>query len=333
MKYKSVVITRKGGPEVLQVIEHELREPQPGQVRVRILATGVGRTDIVMRYHYYVFAPKIPFTPGYQIVGTVDAVGPGVTRFSANDRVAALTVHGGYAEYIFLGEEHLAHVPASVDLAEAASLILNYVTAYQMLHRTAQVKAGEKALITGASGGVGTALLELGKLAGLKTYGTASRSKHELLSKLGTQPIDYKTQDIVGVIRAAEPSGLDFVFDGLGSGSAIRDGFAVLRPGGRFVEYGYSGFRAFLLAQAQMQLYSWLSKGKSAAFYGITSLYRQGKRPFFEDVQALFGLLEQGKLRPTITQKLPILEAAKANELLETGKVSGQIVLLAPELL
>ncbi len=319
MKYKSVIITRKGGPEVLKVVEQELREPQSGEVRIKILATGVGRTDIVMRYHYYVFAPKIPFTPGYQIVGTVDAVGEGVTRFATGERVAALTVYGGYAEYIFLGEEHLVSVPASVDPAEAATLILNYVTAYQMLHRTAQVKAGDRVLITGASGGVGTALLELGKLAGLKMYGTASRGKHDVLTSLG-----------VSLLRAAEPQGLDSVFDGLGSGSAIQEGFAVLRPGGIFVEYGYSGLRAFLLSLAQMQVRSWLSDGKSGAFYGITSLYRKDKRLFFDDIAVLFKLLEQGKLKPVIAKKMSILEAARANELLETGSISGQIVLLVP---
>lgn len=332
MNYKSVDITRKGGPEVLKIVEHELREPLPGEVRVRILASSVGRTDIVMRHHYYAFAPKIPFTPGYQIVGVVDKPGAGVTRFSSNQRVAALTVHGGYAEYIFLGQEHLVRVPDSVDPAAAATLVLNYVTAYQMLHRTVQVEAGEKALITGASGGVGTALLELGKLAGLKMYGTASRGKHDLVSGLGAVPIDYKAGNIAGAIRAAEPQGLDFVFDGLGSSEAVRDGLAVLRRGGTFVEYGYTGLRAFLLTQLHMQLSSrW--QGKSAAFYGITALYRQDRHPFFEDVQTLFGLLEQGKLKPVITQRLPILEAAQANQLLETGQVSGQIVLLAPELL
>lgn len=330
MKYKSVLITQRGGPEVLKIVEQELREPQPSEVRIKILATAVGRTDITMRYRTYSFAPKIPFVPGYQMIGIVDALGQGVSRFSIGQRVAALTVHGSYAEYIYLGAEHLAPVPENVDLAEAVTLILNYITAYQMLHRVAKVKAGQKILITGASGGVGTALLELGKLAGLKMYGTASPKNHGVLTGFGAIPIDYKTPDLVHSIHEFEPGGLDIVTDGMGSG-AIGAGFAILAPGGKFVEYGYNGLGDILSTFIQLWLRGLFSQGKSGAFYGITALYRQNKTPFFEDLAILFKLLAEGKLKPVIAAKMPILEAAKANELLETGGVSGQIVLLSPE--
>jgi NADPH:quinone reductase-like Zn-dependent oxidoreductase len=194
-----------------------------------------------MRYGYYPFAPKIPFTPGYEIIGVVDAIGEGVSRVDVGDRVAALTVYGGYAEYVFLNEEHLVKVPTTLDPAEAVSLILNYVTAYQMLHRFAKVKSGDKVLLTGASGGVGTALLQLGKLANLTMYGTASLNKHDLLVELGAIPIDYKSQNFLDVIRKAEPDGIDFVFDGIGD-NYIRRGFAALQRGGKLVAYGNSGF-------------------------------------------------------------------------------------------
>lgn len=330
MKYKSVIITKKGPPEVLKVIENELRTPLAGEVRIKILATGVGRTDIVMRYGYYPFAPKIPFAPGYEIIGIVDMIGEGVSRVSLGERVAALTVYGGYAEYIFLGEEHLVGVPATLDPAEAVSLILNYVTAYQMLHRLTKVKAADKALITGANGGVGTALLQLGKLANLKMYGTASLANHDLLLEQGAIPIDYQTQDFVDVLHQAEPHGIDFVFEGIG-GNYIQRGFAVLRRGGKLVEYGNSGFMTLLLGLAKLQVLNWLSHEKSGEFYGITGLYRKDRQPFMEDLPVLFRLLEAGKLKPIIAKKYSILEAAKANELLEGGKISGKIVLLAPE--
>ena len=332
MKYRSVVITRKGPPEVLQVVENDLREPMPGEARIKIQATGVGRTDVVMRYSHYLYAPKIPFAPGYEIVGIVDAVGAGVSRVAVGDRVAALTVYGGYAEYIYRNADDLVHVPAALDPAEAVTLILNYVTAYQMLHRTATVQAGHKVLMTGASGGVGTALLQLGQLAGLKMYGTASHVKQRLVQEAGAVPIDYNTQDLVDFIRKADPGGLDFVFEGLG-GSYIRRGFFVLRRGGKLVAYGNTGFIELLRDLVQLQLLHWLPNGKSGKFYGITALYRKDKTPFLEDLPILFQLLAERKLQPVIGERFPLMEAAKANTLLESGKASGKIVLLAPELL
>lgn len=332
MKYKSVVITKKGSPEVLKVIENELRAPRSGEARIKILATGVGRTDVVMRYGFYPFAPRIPFAPGYEIIGVVDAIGQGVSRVAVGDRVAAITVYGGYSEYIFLNEEHLVHVPATLDPAEAVALILNYVTAYQMLHRFAKVQAGGKILITGANGGVGTALLQLGKLANLTMYATASRNNHDLLVEHGAIPIDYHSQDFVDVIHEAEPNGIDFVLEGIG-GNHIPRAFKVLRRGGKLVEYGNSGFIALLLDLVKLQMLTWFSNGKSSEFYGITGIYRKDKQPFMEDLPVLFNLLQEGKLKPIIAAKFPILEAAKANELLESRKVNGKIVLLAPELL
>ena len=332
MKYKSVVITEKGPPEVLQLIEMHLHQPQAGEALIRVLATGIGRTDIVMRYGYYPFAPKIPFIPGYEIVGVVEVVGENVTRVEVGDRVAALTVYGGYAEYIYLNEDDLVKVPAALDPAQAAALILNYGTAYQMLHRLAGVKSGDRVLITGASGGVGTALLQLGKLAKLTMYGTASWKKQDVLVEHGAIPIDYQSQNFVDVIRKSEPNGIDYVFDGVG-GMNIQPGFQILRRGGQFVEYGYSGIFQFLNDNLRLQFLNWLPNGKSGDFYGITTTYRKDKGSIIEDLLMLFSLLEEGKLNPIIYQKYPILDAAKANQILESGEVIGKIVLLAPELI
>jgi NADPH:quinone reductase-like Zn-dependent oxidoreductase len=332
IKYRNVVITRKGPPDVLKVVEHDLREPLAGEARLRILATGVGRTDVIMRRGFYPYAPKIPFTPGYEIIGVVDAIGAGVARVAVGDRVAAMTVYGGYAEYSYVGEDHLVPVPAALDPAEAVTLILNYVTAYQMLHRSAKVKRGDRVLLTGASGGVGTALLQLGNLAGLTMYGTASRSKFDTLTASGATPIDYHSQDFGEVIRAAEPAGLDFVFEGIG-GSSIRRGFSVLRRGGKLVAYGNSGFTKLLIDLVQLTGLNLWPNGKAGEFYGITAWYRKDRTPFLTDLPILFDLLGAGKLKPRIGAAFPLLEAAKANELLESGRANGKIVLLAPELL
>jgi NADPH:quinone reductase-like Zn-dependent oxidoreductase len=248
------------------------------------------------------------------------------------DRVAALTAYGGYAEYIFWRAKQLIPVPAPLDPAEAIPLILNYIVAYQALHRSARVKAGDKVLIIGASGGIGTAFLQLGKLAGLMMYGIASKSKHHILTEYGAMPIDYRTQDFVEVVRSAEPDGLDAVFDGIG-GDYIARGFSLLRRGGTFVGYAnpMSLARMFRLL-GHVILFNLLPNGRSATYYS-TGKSRLDDRPFLEDWAALFKLLEEGKIKPVIAARFPILEAAKANELLESGQVVGNVVLVAPELL
>ena len=330
MKYKSIIVTRRGGPEVLQVIEKNLRPPNPGEVRIRILATPVCQDDIAVRIGNRPFLTKIPFVPGYSILGIVETIGEGVTKVAVGDRVVALTNFGGYAEYIFLGEEQLVHVPKNLDPAEAVVLILNYLVAYQVLHRVAGVKPGDKVLFVGASGGVGTAFLQLGKLANLTMYGIASRGKHSALTEYGATPIDYHTQDFVQVIHKAEPDGLDFVFNGMGE-EYFRRGMVVLRRGGALVHYGGpESFSRFLLLLAEFILFNLLPNGKKIKGYGT---HRLGANLFKEDWTNLFKLLEEGQIKPIIARKFPILEAAKANELLESGQIIGNIVLLAPELL
>jgi NADPH:quinone reductase-like Zn-dependent oxidoreductase len=332
MRYKSVVVTKRGGPEVLQVIENDLRPPAAGEARIKVLAAPVCLPDVEARYGRTPFALKTPFVPGYAVVGAVDAIGEGVTNTAVGDRVAALTVHGGYSEVIFLGEGELIPVPAALDPAEAVVLILNYIVAYQTLHRSAKVKVGDKVLIIGASGGIGTAFLQLGRLANLTMYGIASKSKHPILTEYGATPIDYRTQDFVEVIRKAEPDGLDAVFDGIG-GDYIRRGFSLLRRGGTFVGYAnpLSLSRAFR-SLGQVILLNLLPNGRSATYYS-TGKSRLNRRPFLEDWAVLFGLLEEGQIKPVIAGKFPILEAAQANALLESGQVVGNVVLLAPELL
>lgn len=330
MRHKSVVVTKRGGPEVIQIIENDLREPASGEVRIRILATPVCQDDVAVRRGNRPFLAKTPLVPGYSILGLVEAIAQDVTSVAVGDRVAALTQFGGHAEYIYLDEDQLVHVPTTLDPAEAVVLILNYLVAYQVLHKSAQVKPGDKVLIVGASGGVGTAFLQLGKLAHLHMYGLASRGKHSVLIDSGAIPIDYRTQDFVEVIRQAEPQGLDFVFNGMGE-EYFERGLAVLRRGGVLVHYGGpQSFSRFLLLMAKFLLYNLLPNGKSIKGYGT---HRGDVGQFKEDWAELFSLLEEGQIRPIIAAKFPILEAAKANELLESGQVIGNVVLLAPEFL
>lgn len=339
MKYKSVSATRRGGPEVLQVVENDLREPSAKEVRIKVLAASVCRPDITVRrgeslYSGTPLGHKFPFVPGYSVIGVVDALGQGVHEVALGDWVGVLTVVGGYTEYLYWRSDRLIPVPQTLDPAEAVPLILNYIVAYQSLHRSARVKDGDTVLIIGASGGIGTALLQLGKLANLKMYGIASESKHRLLSKYGATPIDYHTQDFVEIIRQAEPNGLGAVLDGMTRLDDIRRGLTLLRPGGRWVSFGEpAGLGVLFRLLAIFIVTNLLPGGKSFKFYGTSFYFVGNRQPFLEDWATLFKLLEEGKIKPIIEKKFPILEAAKANALLESRAVTGNVVLLAPELL
>lgn len=329
MKYKSIIVPRRGGPDVFEVIENDLREPLQDEVRIKVIAVPVCLPDVQARYGTTPFPPKLPFTPGYAIIGIADAIGKNITKIAVGDRVAALIAYGGYSEYIYLRQKQLVHVPTTIDPAEAATIILNYVLAYQTLHRNAKVKAGDKILIIGASGGIGTAYLQLGKLANLRMYGIATKSKHAVLTEYGATPIDYHTQNFVDVIHQLEPEGIDAIFDGVG-GDYIPQGMSILRRGGIFVEYGnpltYSGMFRLLWQVIASTL---RPDGKRISVYGNSS--RLSMKPFREDWATLFKYLEEGKIKPIIHQKFPILEAPQANRLLESGQVVGNIVLLTPE--
>ena len=316
----------------MQVVENDLRAPAPGEGRIKILAVPVCAPDITSRYGQSPFVPQIPFTPGYAFIGNVDAVGEGVTNFPIGTRVAALTAYGSYAEYIYWPVKQLIPVPPILDPAEAAPLILNYIVAYHVMHRWAKVQTGDKVLIIGASGGIGTALLQLGRLADLIMYGIASKSKHQTLIEYGATPIDYHTEDFSQVIRQKEPDGLDAVFDGM-AGDYFKRGFSLLRRGGTLVGYGNPmSISGTLKVLGQVALFNLLPNGKAAKYYS-TGTSRFNWSMFLEDWATLFKLLEESKIKPIIAAKFPILEAAQANALLENGQVTGNVVLLSPELL
>jgi NADPH:quinone reductase-like Zn-dependent oxidoreductase len=163
VKHTRIVVTHYGGPDALQVLEEECPEPKAGEVRVRVLAAGVSLPDLMMREGIHPETPPLPFTPGWDLVGVVDRRGDGVSGLEPGQVVAALPISGAYAEFVCLPQGELVAVPSGLDAAEAVSLVLNYVTAYQMLHRSAEVRRGQRALIHGAAGGVGSALLQLGR--------------------------------------------------------------------------------------------------------------------------------------------------------------------------
>jgi len=245
MKNTRVVIAGHGGPEVLKVIEEDLPAPRSGEVRLRVLAIGVAFADVLMRYGMYPNTPPLPFSPGYDVAGVIDDLGEGVSGFAPGDTVAALIMLGGYSPYVCVPASELTRVPAGVDPAEAVSLVLNYVTAQQLIHRIAGLEPGQTVLIHGAAGGVGTATLELGRLAGLKMFGTASRGKHDLVTALGGIPIDYKKDDFVArVLQMTSSAGVDAAFDAVGGTNWWRSyktlGAGGKAAGGKLIGYGMS---------------------------------------------------------------------------------------------
>ena len=195
MRQTKIVVTRYGGPEVITVAEQECPAPMPGEVRVKVLAAGVSLPDVLAREGVHPETPRVPYTPGWDLVGIVDQIGEGVSGFELGQTVAAMPISGCYAQYVCLPQRKFIPVPAGLDPAEAVAVVLNYITAYQMLHRSAKVKPGQRVLIHGASGGVGTAFLQLGRLAGVEMYGTCSAQAAEVVKELGATPIDYRNSD------------------------------------------------------------------------------------------------------------------------------------------
>ena len=344
MKHTRIIVTRYGGPDALQVIEEERPEPKQGEVRVRVLAAGVSLPDLMMREGIHPETPRLPFTPGWDLVGVVDRLGGGVRGLEPGEWVAALPISGAYAEFVCLPQGELVPVPSGLDAAEAVSLVLNYVTAYQMLYRSAQVRPGQRVLIHGAAGGVGSALLQLGRLAGLEMYGTCSSRGASAVSELGGIPIDYQNQDFVTEIHRLTREGVDVVFDGIG-GTHIWRSRKALHPGGTVVAYGLtaslrggrlasgrSGGRHRFRGIAIFGLYiagGWLLPGRKRVVpYSIQWLKRLRPAWFRHDLIALFDLLQQQKIKPLIAQRFPLAEARHAHELLGKGGVTGKIVLV-----
>jgi NADPH2:quinone reductase len=323
------MLTKKGGPEALQVVEQPLIQPGPGQLRIRVQAAGMGATDLAMLNGNYPFAPKIPFVLGYEVAGVVDAIGASVVGFDVGQRVAALTVYGAFAEFLTREAEHFLPVPDSVSSRDAAAVILNYGTAWQMIYRVAQVQSGQTALVTGASGGVGTAALQLLKLAGVKTYGAASLKKHSVVRSLGATPIDYKQGPIDQLVRVFEPEGVDYAFDAAG-GANIGKCMRALRPGGIVVGFGFMGAPG-ILPKITMFANLFIGarlRGRRGDFYGISALYKKNPRPLREDLPKILALLAEKKIDPLVTQTFPLLSARQALELLAAGSVKGKIVLI-----
>jgi NADPH:quinone reductase-like Zn-dependent oxidoreductase len=344
VRHIRIIVTHYGGPDALQVIEEECPQPQPGEVRAKVLAAGVSLPDVLAREGIHPETPRVPYTPGWDLIGIVDQIGEGISGFKLGQTVAAMPIRGCYAQHVCLPQRKFIPVPAGLDHAEAVAAVLNYITAYQMLHRSAKVKPGQRVLIHGASGGVGTALLQLGRLAGLEMYGTCSAQAAEVVKELGATPIDYHNSDFVQEIHRLTGDDVDAVFDGIGGDNLWRSRQA-LREGGRLVVYGFQaklhrgrtapgaqGGRHPIRESAILGWYilrNWfLPARRSMVPYSIQWLMRLKPAWFRHDLLTLFDLLQQKKIKPLIAQRLPLCQARQAHEFLGRGGVIGKIVLI-----
>jgi NADPH:quinone reductase-like Zn-dependent oxidoreductase len=300
-----------------------------------VLASSLNYTDILIRRHLYPQTSyrRTPFVLGYDLVGEIDQIGNGVRGFQIGERVADMTVVGSNAAYRTLQADRLSRLPAGLDPAEATTLILSWTTAYQLLHRAARVKRGQRVLVHGAAGAVGQALLVLGRLAGFELWGTARAKDAALVRELGATPIDYENEDFTRVL----PGGFDIIFDGVAE-KGYRRSFTALKPGGLLCAYGYSaGVQAqrrmliIFIWIARLYLWRWLPGGKRGCFYSINMMRARHPAWFREDLERLFGLLATNSIRPRVAERISFNEVAEAHRRLEEGGLEGKIV-LCPDL-
>jgi NADPH:quinone reductase-like Zn-dependent oxidoreductase len=334
-----IVLPGVTAPEGLVVRRTEVPEPGAGQVLVRTEATGVSFAEQQMRRGRYFDQPPFPFVPGYDLVGKVEKVGAGVAGSHVGRRYAAMTKVGAWASHVLVDAADLVPVPDGLDPAEAVTMVVNGLTAYQMLHRKAKAQAGQTVLVLGANGGVGSTLVQLAEIAGVTAIGTASARHHDTLRALGVIPVDYRDQDLVKEVRGIAPGGVDAVFDHVG-GRGLKRSWELLAEGGVLVSYGTAatkesrGSTRLPVLKNLVKLLVWdlLPNGRRAMFYNIWAGKARNAQEFRTrtqaDLEVVFGLLASGDLRAQVAARLPLTSAAEALALAESGTVTGKVVLL-----
>lgn len=344
MSWQSVRISQFGGPEVLEVVEQpSIPDPGPGEVRIKVLAAGTGFTDsFIRRGRYPDFKGPLPFTPGYELVGIVDKTGPDVATPREGELVANLSVIGGYAQYYVGPARFIVPVPEGLDPAEAVCIPLAYLTAFQMLTRVCRLPPGATILVIGASGTVGTAILDLARHLGLNAIGTCSAKNMAEVERFGATAVDYRAGDFVKTVRQLTAgrngeAGVHAAFDAIGGGHFARS-FACLAAGAILVGYGSQtmavggeGLLSAGLGLARLKLwsaFSWLFGGRHAAWYSITDRRVANPAEFKTDMAALFGLLRDGAIHPAVIDRLPLAAARAVHARIDAGGLGGKIVLL-----
>ncbi|MEU0853505.1 medium chain dehydrogenase/reductase family protein [Streptomyces flaveolus] len=335
-----IVLPGKVEPEGLQVRHGGVPAAGPGQAVVRMEATGVSFAEQQMRRGRYYDQPPFPFVPGYDLVGTVTETGEGVDAALVGTRVAALLKVGGWASHVVVDAADLVPVPDGISAVQAETVVINGITAWQMLHRKARIRAGQTVLVHGANGGVGSVLVQLAQAAGAKVIGTASARHHAALRDQGVTPIDYRAEDISARVRELAPGGVDAVFDHVG-GRSVTDSWRLLAPGGTLVSYGSASTRddegskqwPVLKLLGRVWLWNTLPNRRRAYFFNVWAGRALSKNRFrarlHADLTEVFAALQRGEITASIAAELPLTRAAEAMRLAESGTVAGKVVLHA----
>ena len=332
-KVHRIVISGPGGPENLKLVEETRPIPSAGQVRIAVEAAGLSWGDVMMRRGiFFRGSLSFPMTPGYDVVGRIDALGEGVSTHRVGDRVAALTIMGGYADYICVPEDWLTPVPDSVDAAEAAAVVLNYATAYQILHREAKLQQGASFLVHGGAGGVGTALLDLGRQMRAKTFGTSSAGKLDIVRSFGATALDYKNENIERRMAGLMPDGVDAVFDSR-AGGALWESRRLASRRGHVVAFGITDAlkdgRRDLSAVAALMFFlasTRILPGPRTSLYAIDQVIPRDRASVIEDTKVLFGLLAKGEIKPLVSERFALADAVRAHTVLENRSAVGKLV-------
>jgi NADPH:quinone reductase-like Zn-dependent oxidoreductase len=334
-----VVLPGRVEPEELRIRRGAVPAPGPGQVVIRTEATGVSFAEQQMRRGRYYDQPPFPFVPGYDLVGTVLAAGEGADPGLTGTRVAALVKVGGWASHVLVDAADVVPVPDGIGAAEAETLVVNGVTAWQMLHRKARVRAGHTVVVHGANGGVGSVLVQLALAAGARVIGTASARHHDALREQGVVPVDYRAGDVAARIRALAPGGVDAVFDHVG-GPGITDSWRLLAPGGTLVSYGSAstrddeGSKQWPVLKLLLRVWLWnaLPNRRRAFFYNVWAGKALAGNRFRSrlraDLTQVFAALQRGEVTARIAVQLPLARVAEALRLAESGTVAGKVVLV-----
>ncbi len=336
---RQVWITRPGAPEVLEVREAPDPEPQPGQVRIRVAASGINFADLTARMGIYPDAPPIPCVVGYEVSGTIDALGSGVSDLAIGERVVALTRFGGYSDVVCVPRGQVVRVPEGIDLVAAAAVPVNYLTAWLMLIELGNLQADHTVLVHAAAGGVGQAALQICQLRGAKVIGTASASKHARLREAGVAHcIDYRTHDFEPeVMQLTEGKGVDIVLDAVG-GESYAKSYRCLRSCGRLFMFGASSFApdqkrrllpilSGLLKMPRFRPFDLLDRNRGVFGINLGHLWHETERVavMFERVMAQVG---ERRLAPVVDRSFPFSEAAAAHEYMQGRNNFGKVLLV-----
>lgn len=323
---KKIILTKLGGPESLEIQDAEIPEPGDNEIQVKVSKAGVAFAEVEMRHGRYPKAPKLPYTPGYDICGIVTKTGKSVEGFNVGDKVVALIQFGGYAEYAIADANLAVTIPQSADSTEAAALGLNYISAYQMLTKFRGNEKGGSIVVHSAAGGTGTALIQIAKNMGLKIYGTASATKLALLTKLGAIPIDRNKEE---TIKDLEPEGVDMVLDPIG-GEHWHKALKLIKKGGSLVAYGLLSM--FDHDKPVGGLYDLGRQILSLKVFNYGRKFHMYNLPWndkavHDALQTVVQMYQDGKIKPVIGKVYSLLDAKKAHEDLASGKAQGKLIL------